>query len=826
MQDSPSRPEGQTSGIAPDADVREALQELQLYLSDSVPPLIVADSVRLLLKYPTSLVANNIHAWTTAQYRGSNEIPVSDYLFHAVKKIHMLGEFKLIPRPVLDGYLDELKTEVLAFCPEADREFLKTNFTNLRDSSSATTSPVDVIFRQSGGPASAAGRGARAADAPLTGEESLNMRRFSLLLDRLEREIAGSGQPGAKPGKGPLAREALAAAARGSNTNEQLEAYLERLRALGLEVGTADVFRSLGNAVPGYVPGADATAGPTAPGGSKTVEAMHRVVTETEDPMEGGRRFHEMVKTAVERFNEGSLAQAVTMLELAERIIAEKKVDPVSADVVRKKADENLDIERLRRYAEFPDQHALLRRVLNFFTALTPEGLLNELRREPKRERRRLFLALLEVHGAPARQVALERLQAAFSKGMGDEEWYYRRNLLYLLRRIPRPPGGSEQEDVELAVRHASLEFPAPLVKEAIANLGQLKTDKSEKTLTGLLSVLEEALANPTDSPYDPKEMRLLLDRVVAALARFGTPTAHRAVVDHGLKKKPELGDTMARLAELAGQDLSGNEEAVSRLLSTMKANTPFKLFGLVLHQNDQNLYYCIEALSTTPLPEVRDAFSEIVRRFPGQQVAKSAQKALAAFGAPPAPPADAAAASLTGDLELFGLPALLQSLSDSRTSGVLNLKATTGESFGSIVLRAGRLKTCQTGLLIGEEAFYQLLERPVPGTFQFAKQEAVPSEDVSGLREILPLSLEGMRRYDEFQQAAALVPDDMPLKATDVKPTPHPDERDGILVKDLWTIAGRGGTARECEAQLKADSYRIRRLLAHWVETGALAAA
>ena len=815
------------SGTSRDTEVREALHELQLYLSDNVPPLIVADSVRLLLKYPIGLVAGNIQAWTTSQYRGPNEIPVSDYLFHAVKKIYMLGEFKLIPRPLLDAYLEQLKLEVLELCPEADREFLKKNLNNLAEATAGVTSPVDVIFRQSGGPGSAV-PGRRTEGTAVSGEDSLNTRRFSVLLDRLEREIAGSRLAGAKPAKGAsLAREALAAAARGSTTSQQLEEYLERLRGLGLDVGTADVFRSLGNQVPGFVPGAGANAGPVAPGGSKTVEAMHRVVTQADDPAEGARRFHEMVKTAVERFNEGSLAQAVTMIELAERIISEKKVDPVTADVVRKKADEGIDTERLRRTAEFADQHPLLRRVLNFFAALTPEGLLNDLRREPKRERRRLLLLLLEVHGAPARQVALERLHTAFSQGMGDEEWYYRRNLLYLLRRIPRPADSSEQEDVDLAVRHASLQFPAPLVKEAIANLGQFKTEKSERTLIALLADLENVLAKPADSPYDAREIRLLLDRVVAALARFATANAHRAVVDHGLKKRPELGETMARVAELAGQDLSADPEVVQRLLTTMKSNTPFKLFGLVLHQNDQNLYYCIEALSTTPLPEVREAFSEIVRRFPGQEVAKAAAKALSGFGMPAAPPPEAASASLTGDLDLFGLPALLQSLSDSRTSGLLTLKSPSGEPFGTIVLRSGRLKTCQTKQLIGDEAFYQLLERPAPGSFQFAKQDAPATDDVSGLREILPLSLEGMRRYDEFQQAAAVVPDDLVLKPADAKATPHPDEKDGILVKDLWTLVARGGaTPKDCESQVKADSYRVRRLLAHWVDTGALATA
>ena len=812
------------SGAASDAEVREALHELQLYLSDNVPPLIVADSVRQLMKYPTGLVATNIQAWTTSQYRGTNEIPISDYLFHAVKKIFMLGEFKLIPRPMLDPYLEQLKQDVLRLCPEGDREFLKLNLSRLSESTVGVTSSVDVIFRQSGGPGSAV-PGRRPEGGAVSGDDSLNMRRFSVLLDRLEREIEGSKRSGGKATKGaPVAREALAVAARGSHNAQQLEQYLERLRALGLDVGTADVFRSLGNQVPGFLPGAAPEVAPTAPGVSKTVEAMHRVVTQAEDPAEGARRFHEMVKAAVDRFNEGSLAQAVTMIELAERIIAEKKVDLVTSDVVRKKADEGLDTERLRRYAEFPDQHPLLRRVLNFFSALTPEGLLNDLRREPKRERRRLLLLLLEVHGAPARQVALERLNVAFAQGMGDEEWYYRRNLLYLLRRIPRSSATSEQEDVDLAVRHASLQFPSPLVKEAVANLGQFKTEKSERTLISLLADLENVLAKPADSPYDSREIRLLVDRVVAALARFGTSNSHRAVVEHALKKKPELGDTMARVAELAGQDLSSNPEVVQRLLTAMKANTPFKLFGLVLHQNDQNLYSCIEALSTTPLPEVREAFAEIVRRFPGQEVAKAASKALGNFGAPPAPPPEAAPASLTGDLELFGLPALLQSLSDSRTSGLLTLKSPSGDPFGSIVLRGGRLKSCQTAQLLGEEAFYQLLERPVPGSFQFAKQETPPNEDVSALKEILPLSLEGMRRYDEFQQAAALVPDDMTLKSASGKPTSPPEEKDGILVKDLWTLVTGGATPRDCEARVKADSYRIRRLLAHWVDTGALA--
>ena len=287
----------------------------------------------------------------------------------------------------------------------------------------------------------------------------------------------------------------------------------------------------------------------------------------------------------------------------------------------------------------------------------------------------------------------------------------------------------------------------------------------------------------------------------------------------------------MARLAELAGQDLSGDEETLGRLLAAMKSSAPFKLFGLVLNPNDQTLFSCIEAVSTTPAPSVRAALDELSKRFPNHEIGKAAAKARASLAAPAVPeaaPTPAQAATLSGDLDIFGLPALLQSLAESRVTGSVMLRDRKGEIFGTIGLRTGKLKACQTGLLSGEEAFYQLIERPVQGTFLFSRLPD-PAGDESGsvkLREILPLSLEGMRRYDELQQAAALVPDEIALKATDVKPTALAEEKDGFMLRELWTRASQGATPKECEAAVKADSYRIRRLLLHWVSTGSLAAA
>ena len=50
-----------------DEDLQEAIFEFQQYLSDHKPPLMVADSVDVLLRYPPDFVAAQIQAWVGAQ---------------------------------------------------------------------------------------------------------------------------------------------------------------------------------------------------------------------------------------------------------------------------------------------------------------------------------------------------------------------------------------------------------------------------------------------------------------------------------------------------------------------------------------------------------------------------------------------------------------------------------------------------------------------------------------------------------------------------------------------------------------------------------------
>src|SRR5262249_14985790 len=296
-----------------------------------------------------------------------------------------------------------------------------------------------------------------------------------------------------------------------------------------------------------------------------------------------------------------------------------------------------------------------------------------------------------------------------------------------------------------------------------------------------LLGEIEGMLAKPEEAPYEAKDMRILLDRVAATMARMPSQQVRRALLEHAGKRQTYLGDSMARLADLGTQNLSDDPGTVEMLLAIVKANLPFKLLGMTLRQNDQNLVHAVEALGGTPLPPVRKALEDIATGSGGQAAGRPATRVLWGFDRPPAaPPAGAggaadSAASLQGDLEVFGLPALLQSLSDSAASGVLTLRgAKTGEIFGMLTLREGKLQECSRAHLKGDDAFYQLLERPIQGQFAFVKGAVAAKPGVTP-REVLPLTLEAMRRYDEFQEIAALVPDTVQLDPTSTKPSAHP---------------------------------------------------
>ena len=451
------------------------------------------------------------------------------------------------------------------------------------------------------------------------------------------------------------------------------------------------------------------------------------------------------------------------------------------------------------------------------------DPLLQQLRGEPRAERRRTLLGLLEAYGIAGRRHALDDLERELPRA--DLDTYYLRNLIFLLHRIPRE--GEEDVDRELvALTKATARGQnIYVIKEAATAIGQVKREDSVKLLTMRLAEFEALLLRNDTSLYPATEMQKLLDRFITALARIGTPAALLTIARHGMKANPLLGDTRARLSALSQHDLSFDEATVTVLLKALRDEIPGKLLGRLLPKRQDSTVRLIESLSGTRSDAAADLFREIAQRFPDQEVGQAAAQALEKYSPARQGTASESAPTLAGELEFFGLPSVLQSLGDMRASGMLTLRTKGGEAAAKLVVLDGQFLNAQTGQIRGPEALYEMLERPIAGTFAFVPQPPEKLKTALEPRSIMALLLEGVRRHDELQRIVAFVPDHMTLTKTNLKPTPHDDENDPALVRDVWMKASSGAAVGEWEREITTDSFRVRRLVAHWLEQGALVA-
>jgi hypothetical protein len=807
----------------------EALSSLRTYLSDSIPPLIFVANAEDLFMLPLQTTAAEILGWVATQSHIGDAVTTSDYLFHAVKKIHLLAELELISYERINAFINGLKPFLLQSCPEHERASLASSLDNIEHSTGDVSAPVAVVHR-AGGAQQVAAAGAPGVAA---GGAVLSDRRVGLLLHHLQGQLKGQAAAvptgaaaavGPAAGPNPLVAGIVAEAAALAQNSAELESSLGQLQSYGVPVVEEGIVRMLGRSLPDWAAPAPDDSAAALPQGA--VRAMKRIIGMAGDRQEEYKRFGELVTTAVDEFNQGSLGRAVTMLDLAGRMIDEEEVDLSIVDTVRNKAFAALDDKQLRSCAESEDQQFLLRRVMDFFPQLSPDELFLDLETEESRDRRRLILQLLTARGESAREAALDALQAEV-KGERSFPWFLDRNLVYLLRTIDRPDEAPVEPEIDVLVHQSELDNPLPLIRESLATLGQLQHDRVVQTLVARVSELEDALVGSREIPHNAEEVQSLLDTALTMLVRTGLPEGFRCLAAHGLKRQPELGNTHARLAKLGSHDLSADATVVKRLVQALREELPTKVLGVSVggRRKAENAERLIEALSGTDVPLVRETFKEIGAKYQGQPFANAAVRAVEKMGAPP-PTEETSTAALAGDLGLFGLPSLLQNLSDSQVTGVLTVLDGSGNTAATMRLDSGLIQSARSGQLLGEPAVYQMLERPITGRFVFvdSDDESAINMDKGAPKQIQPLLFEGIRRYDEFMRAAALAPDDARFRATDRKPTKAPEEPNADLLKSVWYKAADGASPVECEAEFPVDSYRIRRLYEYWISEGSLA--
>jgi len=313
--------------------------------------------------------------------------------------------------------------------------------------------------------------------APVAPADANALHRLNLLLDQLQRPVAPPAAVAASAAadhKAVLAHVIEEVASQARNATE-LDTQLSVLQDLGIGKLDSGLFQTLSQGLPDWAPPPHTEAelaGEEPPAGA--TRAMRKVVNLSENDEQRLGRFTELVSTAVEEFNGGSLGRAVTMLDLADRMISQKEVGATIAETVTADLYPKLDQEQLHVHADDADKRLLLHRLMSFFPKLQVEELLEQLKVEEDREKRLQLLKLVRAHGGQAREVAVEALDESVN-GANPEPWHVERNLLYLMRSIPAAHDGDIEREIDLLIRTSDLTRPMPVVRESFTTLAQLE---------------------------------------------------------------------------------------------------------------------------------------------------------------------------------------------------------------------------------------------------------------------------------------------------------------------------------------------------------------
>jgi hypothetical protein len=783
-----------------------ALDEIEMYLADRVPPLMVADSVEIFVDTLQVAAAAQILAWCEHARSNQPDAPLVDLLYHALHKLSVIGELDLVDNEKLLSFLHEVGATLAAACPPGlERDRFRRALAKLGEAEMVKSGPAELATPQA------------VAPPPPAPTNTPGLRRLSILEQRLRRDALLG--PGAALARRRVASQAIAAAATEAKSEKDLESHLRRLKEAGVASAAEQVFRSLGEELGDWALPKDLAADTSELAPPPEVRAMRQIVALAEDPVEVARRYRHLVNAATEQFNEGNLGRAVQMFELAQKLASVKEIASGFLEPVQKKGHEALDPARLRQYMERPERQQQLSDVMDFFReGLSAESLLDQLVTEERRDRRRLQLDMLVVHGEKARALARSRLETA-PDATSD---FARRNWIYLLRLVPRPAGEDADSEIDAVARCGMPGRPTFLVKEALNFLAQTRHPGVCEALAALLAEWEKELGKNDIDAAAEEEGLAALDRIAAGLARQGGPKGWRVLVRHGLSKRPELGDTMARLAELGSQDLRSGPDVVEALMALVSEALPKGMLSRLVARQDPSAPSLIAALGGTDTPDVRAMLEDVRRRFAGHPAGRAAARALENDLVPSGAHA-AAAPQHSGELDGYSLPALLYRFSQEKASGTLSLLPREGAGApATIDFAQGRLTDARFGHRTGTDAFYQLFERPFPGEFAFEAAHAT-ADGRAALGELGALVREGLRRYQQVAAASALVPDDVPLEATGESPATVEDENEYDLVVWIWNKACARATLRQLEGELAADRFRILRPLAQWLEQGAL---
>lgn len=170
----------------------------------------------------------------------------------------------------------------------------------------------------------------------------------------------------------------------------------------------------------------------------------------------------------------------------------------------------------------------------------------------------------------------------------------------------------------------------------------------------------------------------------------------------------------------------------------------------------------------------------------------------------------------LSGNLEYFDLPTIIQTLASSERTGTLTITDHFEQVFAVLYFETGKVLYATLGHLRGEEAFYQLSQSPVQDAFTF--KGGTPPAEFAEEGEIgtttMGLLMEAAHQQDELKVLKATYTDPNRVFHPQSEELSWDDEETKSLAQEIWTRLHRGETIAEMVRQISTCEYRIYKVL------------
>jgi CRP-like cAMP-binding protein len=175
---------------------------------------------------------------------------------------------------------------------------------------------------------------------------------------------------------------------------------------------------------------------------------------------------------------------------------------------------------------------------------------------------------------------------------------------------------------------------------------------------------------------------------------------------------------------------------------------------------------------------------------------------------------------NLGGMLDHFDLPTILQTVVDSGSNGVVEIRDINGNTFGAVYTRNRRVGPILCGTLSGEEAFIEIMvSPPEAGTFRFS---AIGTQrETEATYQLQSLLFEAVRIQDEFARFATEVPQAAVLRLSGKTPKGLSNLAEQVLHEAKIRPSGWGAIAERLPYSRGRIALEVRDLiLAEILET------